>query len=1115
MSTDAPPKHEASSDTARQWCEEARKILGRFGIRGEAKQLKQAYQKIHSELSQLEDYLSEEQLEELQQQYVDLAWELKHHEDQYRKFEAKESEAKSQYYRRVGFNDKAKERKWKPAEEEARASKEKAKEDLLQASSKLQLLELRLSTELNQLKGEAKLRQGAIKDKKQLGFIKAGQESETKFEKLIETFQSNYDSETAGLIQQDYDKYHQDHPTDWYDTGTSGDRQRESRKEAIAGLVEKWQQIEEDYKTNKGVYDKAIKGCAKSMAKVEQMLSANSRKQVLNHFYEGQDAALRKNWKLAGERINPQLQETINRLLQDVEDIYQQWQELRSSRYQQLKAKLDQLDDPLFMNMGLTPLAEVVALAEESKDYVTAVSDFTGAENRATEVIMVAETAAVKLKEYNVVFAGALKDVYSLTGDALALAVALPDKIKQELDAFQQAMHVATLEEIQQVIRRHEAIILGYQQQIADCQNPALVQQRTQELAEQKDVRPYIEGLNAAAATAHDAAFIYAGLGADPAGDPALVAGWEGKVEAARKFVASLERVQEKENFTNFDKHTELYHEHIAALEQVKVEADNLRNTAEQQGPALRTELQQKLKSLKSLLSDNRWMTLRKATWYVAAEEERLQITAAATSGCLSLLREKIARVDEMIAIGNKTLEYYIIRETGMDVPDMRYDDLKSRLSGVVKKLNSSDLKKSMPTERDRLLGLVLDAQTELRTGGPGLIDDATHPGWDTRIRDMETELTQLQQRLRELKTLRGQLTEKANQIRASINGPLISQLKSLTGKEVNPDHLPLSSKLSQLEAGFASESIDALKLQLKKVENLAQEVEFTLDDGAELVVQKEEDQRQGKGFALASCGNETFEEIARESERAAKEDQENLDALLELRSRYNDEVSLYKEVRERLKGVPDLDKDELKRIVGVYKEGLAAVKKPAEDWATGYRKVSLARRMAEQLEKDPLASQTTERGRKHLKELNPRWTKGIETLLGTVRGLSGKIGEAAESDPEIGDAKKVTEPFNAVVLDHMSAALEVDAFQQELLVLGADAPSGKVEKEKDLARKRQIREQALAKVRRYLNVVSKDPIFAALMYENNPWSRSGGAVQGLPLVRALNDLDLNIQRAV
>ena len=67
----------------------------------------------------------------------------------------------------------------------------------------------------------------------------------------------------------------------------------------------------------------------------------------------------------------------------------------------------------------------------------------------------------------------------------------------------------------------------------------------------------------------------------------------------------------------------------------------------------------------------------------------------------------------------------------------------------------------------------------------------------------------------------------------------------------------------------------------------------------------------------------------------------------------------------------------------------------------------------------------------------------------------------------------------------------------------------------KDRNYRKKIREQALVKVRRYRDVVSKDPAFTALMTESNPWSRSGGAVQGLDLMRALNDLDLNLQRSI
>lgn len=1116
MSTDAPVKHNATTDTAKEWCREARKIVG-LGIAGEAKKMKVASNKIHEELGKLEKLYKGElppELKKCQQDYVDLAWELKHLEEEYRKFEEKEKLAHAEYYGRLS-DDKKKKKIWKPVEEEARQSKDNVRNRLIEKAGELQTLETELSKALTQKKNAIEEQESSITDKAQLKIISDGQAAEEKAQELISFFKSNYDAQSSGLIAEEYSVYDKK-GLNWYDNGKRGNAARNNKKEAIDAFNLKWEEEKEAYKSGKGTYDKSIKEIRVAMVKVESLLSANARKQVLNFFYEGQDAALRKNWKLAGKNINPELLATINRLLKDVEGAYDEWVELKKTDYANLRTKLENLNDPHFMNLGLSPLAEAVALAEETKDYVSAANDLRSAASKAEEVISVAETSAVKLQEYEIILREAINKVSALTGTALGLAIALPEKIQSEINAFRDALHVTTMAELQKVIRKHEQAILAIEAEIAACQDPNKVAEKEKEIADKKDVGPYIDGLNAAASNAHNAIFDYEGLGADPVGDPALVAPWQQKIEAARTFIKSLERVQKNGDLTNFDKHTEFYNKHIAALEQVTTDANKATTTASGQVKGLQRQLQAKLKELKTVLSNNRWMTLREATWHGKATEEKAEIESAAATGCLSLLKEKIARVEKMIDSGNKALDYYFAQDSEVEPPDPRYDILKSRFSALVRKLNDRKLKATLPKEREKLLTEVLAAQNTLRNEGPGLMDD-NHADWvkmlETPSEGFEPKKDELFLLLARLKSLRDELTNQAKSIRAKIGSELVGQLKVLTGKEINADHLPISGRLATVEAGLMAETLEALNIQKKKLDNVALELEFTLDEGRELVAKKQVADQQGTTFDMAKEGGEAFAEIAKEGQKAEQKERQRIDALLELRSKYNDTVELYLETRARLKKVKELDTAEYERIVTLYKEGKGAAEK--QDWGAAFRKVDLAYRMALHLESDPLASQTTERGRKHLKELNPRWTGGIGTLLGSVEKLSEAIGKSAADDPEVGGADKVTGPFNDLVVSRMTNALEADAFQQELLILSSDPPKKKADKEKDLAKKRKIREQALTKVRRFHNIVSKDTVFTSLMYENNPWSKQGGAVMGLPLMRALNDLDLNLQRSV
>jgi len=96
-------------------------------------------------------------------------------------------------------------------------------------------------------------------------------------------------------------------------------------------------------------------------------------------------------------------------------------------------------------------------------------------------------------------------------------------------------------------------------------------------------------------------------------------------------------------------------------------------------------------------------------------------------------------------------------------------------------------------------------------------------------------------------------------------------------------------------------------------------------------------------------------------------------------------------------------------------------------------------------------------------------------------------------------------------VVARFEKELQPDIFQQELLVLQAEEAEGDA-KQKDRENRKKYREQALAKVRRMRDIISRDPVFTSVMMSPNPFKTRIDAIQ---VMRALNDLDLNLQRSV
>jgi hypothetical protein len=177
---------------------------------------------------------------------------------------------------------------------------------------------------------------------------------------------------------------------------------------------------------------------------------------------------------------------------------------------------------------------------------------------------------------------------------------------------------------------------------------------------------------------------------------------------------------------------------------------------------------------------------------------------------------------------------------------------------------------------------------------------------------------------------------------------------------------------------------------------------------------------------------------------------------------------------------------------------------------------MNLALRMAERLKNDPIGSQMTERGRQQLKRLSPRWISGVSTVQTSVEGLAGAIEKAFGDAGNKTRGEVVKRVFDGKVQPRFKELNPKD-FQAELLVLQRKAPSKRKDKHADRKEKKKYREQGLTKVRKYKRLVMKDPVYQSLLFETNPWAKKDkkARVDGLPLMRALNDLELNLSRGI
>jgi len=573
----------------------------------------------------------------------------------------------------------------------------------------------------------------------------------------------------------------------------------------------------------------------------------------------------------------------------------------------------------------------------------------------------------------------------------------------------------------------------------------------------------------------------YLGYGFDPSGDATKKTAWDKTVDAAQKLIANLEKQKTAGTPAAFEQFYKDYTAQQVALRKVVSETEQATTTGQTtltgKQAALTTKLADLEKGLKS--ADH---TFGSATWHIAAKAELEKLRTATTAASCDLIDNAATRAQELIDL---TTGY----TTNKGTLSKTYDGLKSRLEKVVKEISDKKLIAALPTAQAALLEDANTALAELRKAGPGLVEKKYGTGTPglAEIADIETRKTQLVQQKTTIDGLRRTLEGSIAELWRLIRGDLTEKVNQATGKNVNGDALPPAKTLAGLAPQLAAEKEADLKALEKRLANLKSEVEFLVDEEA---------------LELKKLGTEAIASDA--------EDQELNDAIRKLEGEYSRDKEKYEEVLAEIKKLSGVDKQEKKRLVALQKDAAKAAK--TNDWAGAARKMKLALGMAETLKSDPQASETSGRGKNELKKLNARWTSGVELAVGSVETLKRTIEAICKEDDEAKtNVGKVTTPFQDRVVKYIAGELKLDLFQQELLVLQADDAKGPA-KEKSRENKKKYREQALAKVRRVREIISRDPVFTTVMMSPNPFKEKIAAIQ---VMRALNDLDLNLQRSV
>lgn len=1088
MSVGTPTQEEPKKvtvATAFKWCQEAREILAMKLIDGDRTKLDVAAKAGKENLEKLEELtfgtLTDE-MQKLQQKYVKLAWDM---QITGREFAQQEMQLKDLKNKTPTFgitkDQKARKKLWEASIKQAEQHIESLRQKIKDYTTEMQVVSGELGTEVEKKKRERENSKGKLKGKTaEIKIVKEAEELLKTGLGYVSDF-SAYDTESAKVIKEAYAPFQK---LDWYAASD-----RAAQRDKLRELNTKWNMSKNAYEAGKKIYNDNKIEARRLIVEIEEMLPEKDRKDLINDYYLGQDAALRYQWNVAGAKVNPLFIRNLTSRLNSVRNDYTTWVTTRTDGYKDIKGQLADITDGGMMNLALAPVADVIATTERTKDYSKGNTDFATAKADALKVLAAFNLIKAALERFSTLRTSVTSTVESLTGQNQAFAQPLLEKFEKALADFMKEKNVSTDDAAKKVIQKYDLILGDLVTKITDCTDDTLVAAMQEEIDLAKDCGKFIQPLTGKIKIAKDAVLIYEGLDFDPTTDKPIITGWKKTIADAEVLLAKLVKADKDKDSSEYNTLKSEYEAQLTLLDSVDMTAKSMTTTAENAVPTEQQKLTAQLKLLSAALFTTRLKTFREAKWHALASAEFEELEAAAESESIGVLREKLARATALTQEAQEALAYY--QERG-PLTTTVYGDLKDQLSALFKAINDKEVKKTLKQDHGALLNRLLEAKDGLSKDGPGTMSKNATKWQNLLTSELVPAKNELLNKVRLVKSRRELLTGQANQVIADIEGKLLPAIFTATGDMLSATSIPLYQQAKELlQQVSVGESLEALKLAEKKIANLAEELEFAIEDVA--------------------SGTNT--ELLEDSKKNAAAEKKKFEAEQELKLRYQETLALYKPLYEKMAKLDRIDKTELSRIDSLYTEAAKTFKKG--DLGGAKRSMVLAYQLLVQLEADPLASQTTERGKNHLKELNPRWTNSIKTLVDSLGNLESKIEESGKGATEY-DSAAIAGKFKTKIVNTISGELDPTAFQQELLVLASESPKSNSPKyAKDLAKKRKLREQALAKLRRYREIVQKNPVYRGVITENNPWSREGGAVMGLPLLRAINDLDLNLQRAV
>ena len=1078
-----------SVSTAKNWCNQARKILG-LSARGPSRLLKATINGVTSDLKSLSELKtfagSEEEISKklnaFEENFKQHGWELKQLSELYEKYKLDRKNAKSK-----------KEKRNIEAKMKGVQKKIQARVTLMQWDR----------DELHNFVVEEEGKQKEQRDKiKMLPDAKEIASAEKKWKtqmasakKLVNKF-SKLDSDTAKLIEEGYNQNHKRH--NWLVVKNAG--QADDYLKEATSFVEKWKKRSQDYRDGKKAYDGSKKEAREWMEKGQLFVASDSMSDLITRYYNGINAASRMQFDVAGKMINSTLITDLKSLVGPAAEQHQNWQTIRNDSYARIHERVEGLEIREYCQVALIQLANLVGLAETSKDYAAACAAYPAVEAEANRIV----ACDSKCKDEKEKLFKSCVDVETIVngydGEAATFAnVKLPE-IQSIRDQFvelaiagpHRKSEVPTEETIAQIASDLSTKLKEINQFVDLFSTPEKVRKYKEQLEAKKDYRPLLETVLQKIEQAKNAVYAFKAFGHEPT-DPKQFDKWNQVIEGTATYCQRRQRDLENEEPGDFDEVKGKLSDHESKLAELIRQIGTETTAANEAITTARNTLQQKIQQLEPLLKSSRWANFRQAKWNETAKAELEIMKIVVNTDNSEVLKDKATAAQKLIEYAKNVVEDPVYNEY-FTLYQKKYNELKSRLSRLRKSVNKKAVKKILPQEQAKYggkAGLIAALIQELRETGPGAMKD-DHQMWVEKVDAMETEVqTKILNKLDALNDARKRCSDKIKAIKERLFGELADAVLGATGKVITPKNLPIMDDVLGCEGILSiTTEVSGFDQLYRRLENINTQIDWLLQDGA----------------------RDRFASLIKLDADIEKEIMESSSDKLGHQARYDLAKQHYSKAWDVVKKMNGVDFEEKKRILELYNVARKLARK--KQWQTAAAKMDMAARMMHLLQNNPQGSGMTGRGRKNLSKLDVRWKGGVDTFLTSVTKLQTAIGESFTGIADI-NATSITNKFQIKVPDPFTRELPKNSFESELLVLQADPPKKSEAKAKDREKKKKYREAALVKVRQYKSLIASGPMYKAIMFSSNPWSKKDGNVNGLDLMRALNDLDLNIQRSV